>query len=104
MLPTTVDVIKAGLKSDPTITPIDRSRLLAALRQAPDPTKTVPLPMAGPRIVRRHEAATRLGVSLRTLDKWAKEGILPRRVLPGRKRGAGFTEGDLAALIVGKGE
>ena len=104
MLATTLDVIKAGLKSDPTITPLDRTRLLATLRQAPDATRAAPPPMAGPRIVRRHEAASRLGVSLRTLDKFAKEGILPRRVLPGRKRGAGFSEADLAALIVGKGE
>ena len=52
-------------------------------------------------MVRRGAAALRLGVSLRTVDKLAKAGFLPRRVLPGRVRAAGFCEADLGALIAG---
>ena len=101
MLPTTLDIIRSGLKSDPSISPGERTRLLAALRQ-PSPTP----PPTGeaatrPRMVRRGEAALRLGVSLRTVDKLAKAGFLPRRVLPGRVRAAGFCEADLGALIAG---
>jgi predicted DNA-binding transcriptional regulator AlpA len=103
MLPTTIEVIRAGLKSDPTISQADRTRLLGMLRQRQaEPQATTAVPAARPRIVRRKEAAERLGVSLRTLDKLSNQGLLPKRILPGRLRSAGIAESDLAALITGR--
>lgn len=99
MLPTTADVVRAALKADPTVSPADRGRLLAALRNG----NATPAPAAptGPRLLRRKEAAGLLSVSLRTLDSLAAAGTLPRVTLPGRRRGAGFREADVRALIEG---
>jgi hypothetical protein len=102
MLVTTLDVIRAGLKSDPTITPTDRNHLIALLRTgvaAPNPP--APSPDTGPRIIRRREAARRLACCVRVIDRLAQEGKLKRVKLPGRVRAAGFREGDVNALLAG---
>jgi predicted DNA-binding transcriptional regulator AlpA len=99
MQPTTVDVIRAALRSDPTVTPADRGRLLALVRNGG--TATAPAAPTGPRLLRRTEAARMLACSLRTLDSLAAAGTLPRVTLPGRRRAAGFREADLQALIEG---
>ena len=102
MLNTTLDLIKASLKCDPTITPEDRTRLMLYLRHNRwKESKPSPATPAVPRILRRAEAASRMGVSLRTLDNWAKTGILSRVYLPGRIRRAGFREADINNLIQG---
>lgn len=100
MLQTTVDVCRAALKSDPTVTPADRGRLLALVRNG-GATPPAPAAPTGPRLLRRKEAAALLSVSLRTLDGLAAAGTLPRVTLPGRTRAAGFREADLRALIGG---
>lgn len=97
MLQSTFDIVRAGLKSDPTISPTDRSSLLVLLRNGTGPTK----PTDVVRIIRRREAAQRLSCSLRTIDKLAATGVLRKRKLPGRVRASGFLESDLVALLVG---
>jgi hypothetical protein len=99
MLPTTIDVIKAGLKSDPSLSSADRARILVAIRNGANTPKIDPATNSEPRLVRRAEAARRLGCSLRLVDKLAKDGVLPKRRLPNRQRAAGFLESDLIALI-----
>ncbi len=108
MLATTLDVIKAGLKSDPTVTPRDRTKILATLRSGPG-TATINLTEPHEasqqriqRIVRRAEAARMYGCSLRLVDRLAAQGVLKKVRLPGRKRGAGFLESDLLAVMAGK--
>ena len=108
ILATTLDVIKAGLKSDPTVSPRDRTKILANLRSGPG-TATTNLtdpPEASrqriQRIVRRAEAARLYGCSLRLMDRLAAQGVLKKVRLPGRKRGAGFLETDLLAVMAGK--
>lgn len=99
MLATTIDIIRSGLKADPTLSPADRTRVLAQLRETPKPATN------GERVqklVRRKEAAARLALGLRSLDKLAASGVLPRRRFPGRTRGCGFLEADLEALISGR--
>jgi hypothetical protein len=100
MLDNTVEIVKLGLKQDPTISPIERTRLLKLLRQAEneDPKPETPLP---PKVLRRKEAAARLGRSLRFVDKLAACGTLRRITLPGRRRAIGFAEADITALIAG---
>lgn len=101
MLPTTLDATRALLKADPSLTPGDRNRLLALLRNN-GKTETEPTPTE-PRIIRRAEAARRLGCSLRAVDNWTAAGILRKVTLPNRTRAAGFREADIAALIAGEG-
>ncbi len=98
MMPSTLDAIRAILKSDHTLPPDARNSLLRTLRQGP---VTQPKQEAQPRIVRRAEAARILSVSLRAIDAWASEGLLTKVKLPGRKRAAGFRETDVLALIEG---
>jgi hypothetical protein len=96
MLATTIEIIRSGLKSDPTLTPADRTRLMAVLRNGVTPHKPdCPAPDNTPRLLRRAEVARRLSCSLRTVDKLPIKKVK----LPGRQRAAGFREGDVNALL-----
>lgn len=98
MTETTLDLVRAALRTDPTVTPRDRTRLLRLLR-AGEPPQPQATPTIAERIVRRDEAAQLIGGSLRLVDRLAKNGQLPRVTLPGRKRGAGFRLSDITRLI-----
>ena len=99
MLATTYQICKSGLQSDPSLTPRDRARLLALLRNGANESKPEPTVESVARIIRRAEAARRLSCSLRLVDRLAATGVLPKRKLPGRVRCAGFLESDVNALI-----
>jgi hypothetical protein len=53
------------------------------------------------RLIRRTEAAWKLGCSKRAIDKWSREGILQRVKIPGRKHSAGYRLADIERLIIG---
>jgi len=97
MLPTTLKICRSGFEADPTVTPSDRSRFLAVLRNGSTPQNkpAAPPPDNTPRLLRRAEVARRLACSLRTVDKLPLKKIK----LPGRQRAAGFLEGDVNALL-----
>jgi len=98
MLQTTLDATKALFRTDPTVTPTDRARLLAIIRS----DGAEPKPSAPPaelRIVRRSEVAHRLGRSLRSVDLLAKAGILRKHKFPGRTRAAGFLSTEIDRLL-----
>ena len=99
MLATTIEIIRCGLKADPSLTPRDRARVMASLRNAASTARTETTTENVARILRRGEVAKRLSCSLRTVDKLAASGVLPKRKLPGRQRAAGFLESDLSALL-----
>lgn len=99
MLATTIEILRSGLKSDPSLTPADRSRILATIRSGANAPKADTASTFEPRLIRRAEAARRLSCSLRLVDRLAASGALPKRKLPGRKRASGFLESDLVALI-----
>lgn len=103
MLSTTLEIIRSGLKADPTLTPQDRVRLLSTLR-TPAAQKPAPETFAEPRLVRRADVARRLSCSLRTVDKLAASGVLAKRKLPGRLRASGFLASDVNSLIANCGE
>jgi len=103
MLPTTIEIVRSGLKSDPTISPQERARLLAAMRE-PAAQKSELVISAEPRLVRRAEVARRLPCSLRTVDKLATSGILAKRKLPGRLRASGFLGSDVDGLILAENQ
>lgn len=105
MLRSTIDLIRAGLGTDASLTPADRKHILAILRNgaAPQLTPPSPPPDTTPRLIRRAETAARLSRSLRFVDKLAAAGILTKRKLPGRVRASGFLASDVDALIQGGG-
>jgi hypothetical protein len=102
MLTTTIEIIRSGLKSDPSLNPADRARILTAIRNGTNTIKTNVAPPNEPRLVRRTEVAHRLSCSLRTVDKLAASGILIKHKLPGRVRASGFLASDVDALVSGK--
>jgi hypothetical protein len=107
-LKTTLKLVRAALETDQTISPRDRAKFLTNLRSGPvtgtadvtAPTETSQQRIQ--RIVRRGEAARMYGCSLRLMDRLAAQGVLKKVRLPGRKRGAGFLESDLLAVMAGK--
>jgi predicted DNA-binding transcriptional regulator AlpA len=103
MLPTTLKLIRIAFESDPTLPVPDRRRLLALLRggaQQPAPAPATAPATGEPRLLRRAEAARRLGCSIRLVDRLARDGTLPKRRLPGRRRSAGILESDLLTLLL----
>jgi predicted DNA-binding transcriptional regulator AlpA len=98
MLNATIEVIKTLLKTDETLTPADRTRIIIYLRTG-KPSEGKAAEAAPPQILSRKEVAQRLGRSLGTVDGLARSGVLPRRTLPGRKRAVGFYASDVDALF-----
>jgi len=105
MLATTLKIVRSGFESDPTLTPADRTRLMATLRNGLSPQIKPAFPPleTTPRLIRRAEAARRYSCSIRTIDKLAASGFLKKRKLPGRVRASGFLASDVDALIQGEG-
>jgi hypothetical protein len=102
MLPTTADALKALLKADPSLTPDDRSAILAAVRNhGREPEKKEPEPKTVC-VLQRAEVARRFGRSLRFVDKLAVQGVLRRVKLPGRQRACGYREDEVERLIAGE--
>jgi predicted DNA-binding transcriptional regulator AlpA len=101
MLETTLKIMRSGLEADPSLTPADRARLMATLRNGGTPqSKTAAAtPNAGPKILRRKQAAKLYECSVRLIDRLAQQGFLKKVRLPGRTRAAGFLESDIEALI-----
>ena len=104
MLSTTTDAVRSILKADPSVTPTDRTRILAGIRNHGRDTTTAPAAPPANRILKRGEVAERMGRSLRFVDKLAAEGILPKKTLPGRTRAVGFASVDVERLLAGKGD
>jgi len=97
----TLEIIRACLLADSEITPDQRMRYIQILRSPIGPTHT-PQVITAPKLIKRAEAANRLGYSTRMMDKLAAAGVLRKCKLPGRVRAAGFLESDVDALIQNK--
>jgi hypothetical protein len=97
MLDSTIDLIRAGLKTDPTLSADERTRLLVMLRNHGRPSQAPPSTgqETAPKVIRRKQAAERLNSSLRFVDLLARQGILKKCVLPGRRRAVGILESSL---------
>ncbi len=100
MLGTTLDIIRSGLKADPTVSTRRRTELLAYLRQGSRASKAEPpKPTGPPRVLTRGTTAQTLDRSLRFVDRLAKEGVLKKIRLPGRQRAIGFLAADVERLV-----
>ena len=103
MLPTTGDAVKALLKTDPSLTPAERTRIMASVRNHGQPVDEArPVEKPKTQILTRKEVAHRFGRSLRFVDKLAVEGILRRVKMPGRVRACGYREEDIERLMAGE--
>ena len=104
MLTTTMDAVKAVFKADPGLTPEDRARLLAILRNHGKAVETPRAPVVTERhILPRAEVARRFNRSVRFVDGLGKSGVLRRVKLPGRTRACGFLLQDVERLMAGEG-
>ena len=101
MLNITQEAVRALLKSDPTLAPQDRAQILSVLKSHGLATAVTDTAHKPPRLLRRSETAARLGCTIRQIDNLAREGILTRIILRGRKRAAGFREAEVNKLIEG---
>jgi len=103
MFPTTIEAVKAVLKSDPGITPADRARIVASVRNHGKEVETIrTVASAEKRILVRADVARRFNRSLRFVDHLAKAGTLRRVKLPGRKRACGFLADEVERLMTGE--
>ena len=102
MLNTTFEATKGLLKADPTISPQERSKILKLIQRGGEPPASQS--KEPPRLLRRKEAAERLSISLRTLDQWARDGLLTKVTLPGKTRACGFSSEAIDALVGGNVE
>ena|SRR5438067_2277670 len=101
MLSSTIEVIRSAMKADSTISPEERTRLIALLRSPKQKPETEKQSDKKAVVLQRCEVAQRFGRSLRFVDRLAKSGVLRKVTIPGHKRATGFRESDVEALIAG---
>jgi excisionase family DNA binding protein len=109
-----LDAVRGMLSSDGGTTAKDCAVYLKALALPAEQLRERlrdPIPAVAPatgrpptRIIRRKETAELLSASERTIDQWAREGILRRVRPPGRKRAIGFDLRDIEQLIAGRAD
>ena len=103
MLPTTIEAVKAMVKADPTVTPVDRQRIVETIRNHGRHPETPRAPATREKhILSRRDVAQRFNRSLRFVDHLAKAGTLRRVTLPGRQRACGFVADEVESLMGGK--
>ncbi len=89
----TIEAMKAILGTDNTVSKEQRQALIDIFRNGVG-TEAKP-----DRVLRRSEAAYRLGVTVKALDLWKRKGIVKPVVIQGSSRAIGFRESDIAGLI-----
>ena len=104
MLDSTIELIRAGLKTDQTLSVAERTRLLIILRNHGEKSPQQAEQTVTPKIIRRKQAAERLNSSLRFVDLLARQGVLKKCVLPGRKRAVGILESSLSSALTKQAE
>jgi hypothetical protein len=101
---TTLDALKALLKTDPSLTPVDRTWIAASVRNHGRDVETLrKVAVVEKHILPRAEVARRFNRSLRFVDHLAKAGTLRRVKLPGRKRACGFLAEEVERVMTGEG-
>ena len=105
MQPTTLDAMRALLKTDPSLSPADRSQIVETIRNHGRPKEQAPRLVVEQRVARvltRAEVGKRFGRSLRFVDKLAAQGVLHRVTMPGRVRACGFREDEVNRILTGE--
>lgn len=91
----TEETLRAVMALDPTIPRPLAARALRLLRGDPEPPAAPPAP---PVLVRPRDAASRLGVTERTLYSWSRSGRI-RRLADTAGHTIGYEERSLDALV-----
>jgi len=99
MQSTTKAIINAALQSDQSLSATRRKQLVAVLENEGN---GVINPTAIPRVIRRKEVASLLGVSEKRVDQICNGGGLTRVRSPGASRAMGFSEASVRALVEGR--
>jgi hypothetical protein len=100
MLDSTIELIRAGLKTDVTLNAADRIRLVALLRNGGAQSQSLPPAKDTPRIYSREQAAQLLGDRTpRYVDQLCKRGLLKKFTPPGNRRSIGIHSESLLAFI-----
>ena len=103
MFGATMDAMRALLKADASLTPTDRARILASIRNhGKENAAPRAVAVLEKRIFTRAAVARRFNRSLRFVDALAKAGALHRIRMPGRKRGCGFHSEEVERLMAGE--
>ena len=103
MLDSTIELIRAGLKTDVTLNAADRTRLVALLRNGGAQPQSIPPAQDTPRIYSREQAAELLGNRTpRYVDQLCKRGLLKKFVPRGNVRAIGILGESLHQFIEGK--
>ncbi len=100
MLDSTVEMVENYLRTDRTVSPSDRERLMRRLCGQPESDSS--LSGAGDRLLRRSQAAQMLGRSVKSIDRLASAGVLRRIRFPSHTKSAGFRLSEIADLIAGR--
>jgi hypothetical protein len=102
MTDATIKIIEVTLKSDASVSPVQRNKILKLARNdsalAPDDTPR----RIEPRIYSRGEAAQLLGgKTTRFVDLLCRRGLLKKFTPPGNRRAIGITGESLTSFISG---
>ena len=98
MLPSTRTAIFAILRADPSIDADEHNRMKAAIDGKADKAGT---PTARP-LVKRSELKRLTGLSVVSIDRYARMGALHRVYLGGSSRATGFTPESVDAFLAGR--
>ncbi len=105
MKESTIEIVRAALKTDESVTPAERQKLIALLRNGGKAAIQVENKTQNQsRIMRLKEVAERLGRSKRVVDRLCKEGLLKKVTLPGRKYGSGILASSFEKFLAALGE
>ena len=100
MMTTTMVAVQAVMKADPALTPADRARIMASIRNHGKQCETPrTVAIQEKRILTRADVARRFNRSLRFVDHLAKAGTLRRVKLPGHTRACGFLAEEVERLM-----
>jgi hypothetical protein len=102
MLELTINAVGAVLKTDTSVTALDRNQFLAQLRAGPKSAK--PREQRSKKIIRPGEAAKMVSRSTKFMHRLARQGVLSKVYAPGKKRALGFRLADVEELIAGSYE
>ena len=100
MLEQSLEIIRTVLKSDSTVTPLQRREYLALLVNG-KPSAPPPAASNGPRVLKPKTVSVMLDRSVRSIHDLCRQRILQKVTLPGRARASGILESSVLAAISG---
>lgn len=103
MLNATQSALRAILGTDPTITNEEKQawgRMIARGNPLAEVEAVAPSPI--PRIVSAREVSRLAGMTVQSVRRYARRGILRRVIGAGMQRGRGYTEESVRALLEGR--